>query len=225
MCIFGTAHYAAAEKDPFVDFDQKKLLNYELQIYDHTIAADESNNQKQVYGVLLIDAPPPVVWEVLKNWELMAELVSDVEYYKTISELKPIQKDSLGQSFIECKVSIPLFEFLFSLDVQFDASNFRQEWHLIKPEDVKIYNLIGIPVKNPTDTIKNIYGYMVAESFDDGKKTVYKLTMTIEFSTVLPEFVERYMVEQLLTEHLEGVKKRVESHGLYAPSTFFELPF
>jgi hypothetical protein len=118
-----------------------------------------------------------------------------------------------------------LFDFLFTLDVQFDESLYRQEWKLIKPEDVRIYNLIGIPVKEPTDTIKNIEGFMVAEPFESGKKTVYQFTLTIEFSTVLPEFVESYMVEKLLTEHLKGVKKRVESHGLYLPPSLFESPF
>jgi len=221
--LSGIVH--SEETEPGIVINREKLLAYELQVFDLSIATDANNNQKRIDGVLLIDAPPGEVWDVLKNWNLLAKLVSDVEYYKIVAELKPIQKKNIGQSFIECKVSIPLFDFLYTLDVQFDESRFRQDWHLIKPEDAKIYNLIGIQVKDPTDTIKNIEGFMVAEPFEDGKKTIYKFTSTIEFSTLLPEFVESYMVEKLLTEHMEGVKKRVESHGLYVPSTFFELPF
>jgi hypothetical protein len=223
LSLSGTVN--SAETGSKIVIDREKLLAYELQVFDNTLARDTKNNQKQIDGILLINAPPREVWEVLKNWGVLAEIVSDVEYYKIIAELKPIQKNIIGQSFIECKVSIPLFDFLYTLDVQFDESRFRQEWHLIKPEDAKIYNLIGIQVKDPTDTIKNIEGSMIAEPFENGKKTIYKFTSTIEFSTVLPEFVESYMVEKLLTEHMEGVKKRVESHGLYVPSSFFELPF
>ncbi len=223
LCLPGVA-YSGETESKFV-IDQNKLLAYELQVFDYTIARDEKNNQKQVYGILLIDASPKEVWEVIKDWKFMAELVPDVEYYNTIAALKPIQKNSIGQSFIECKVSIPLYDFLFTLDVQFDESRYRQEWQLIKPEDVRIYNLIGIPVKDPTDTIKNIEGFMIAEPFENGKKTVYQFSLMIEFSTVLPEFVESYMVEKLLTEHLNGVKKRVESHGLYLPPKLFEMPF
>lgn len=223
LCLPGAVY--SGETESKFKIDQRKLLAHELQTFEYTIAKDENNNHKQVFGVLLIDAPPSEVWEVIKDWKFMAELVPDVEYYKTIVELKPIQKNSIGQSFIECKVSIPLFDFLFTLDVQFDESLYRQEWHLIKPEDVRIYNLIGIPVKDPTDTIKNIEGFMIAEPFEHGKKTVYQFSLTIEFSTVLPEFVESYMVEKLLTQHLEGVKKRVESHGLYLPPSLFESPF
>jgi hypothetical protein len=223
LCLPG-AVYSGETESKFL-IDQNKLLAHELQIFDYTISKDEKNNQKQVYGILLIDASPKEVWEVIKEWKFMAELVPDVEYYKTIAALKPIQKNSIGQSFIECKVSIPLYDFLFTLDVQFDESRYRQEWQLIKPEDVRIYNLIGIPVKEPTDTIKNMEGFMIAEPFENGRKTAYQFSLTIEFSTVLPEFVESYMVEKLLTEHLNGVKKRVESHGLYLPPSLFETPF
>jgi hypothetical protein len=214
-----------SETKPLFQIDQEKLQAYEIQIFDCTIPKNDDSNLKQVDGFLLIDARPDEVWEVIKDWRSMADLVSDVEYYKTIVELKPIVPDEVGQLFIECKISIPLYDFLFTLDVQFDQSRFQEEWQLIKPEDVKIYSLIGIPVKNPTDTIKDIKGQMAAEPYANGEKTVYRFSMTTEFSTVLPEFVESYMVQKLLTEHLQGVKKKVESHGLYTPKSFFELPF
>lgn len=219
----GTAYPFDAK--PLSQIDQEKLCAYEVQIFDYTVPKDEDSNLKQVDGFLLIDATPAEVWEVIKDWYSMADLVSDVEYYKTIAELKPIMPNEIGQSFIECKISIPLYDFLFTLDVQFDQSRFQQEWQLIKPEDVKIYSLIGIPVKDPTDTLKDIKGQMAAEPYNNGKKTVYRFSMATEFSTVLPGFVETYMVQKLLTEHLEGVKKKVESHGLYTPKSFFELPF
>ncbi|MFH2063975.1 MAG: hypothetical protein ABIK15_02100 [Pseudomonadota bacterium] len=225
LFMFLTETACFAETKPQFTTDLNKLLTYEVQIFDCVVSKDENNNQKRVDGLLLIDAAPTEVWEVIKDWKSVAELIPDVEYYTTIAALKPIQKGTIGQSFIECKISIPLFDFLFTLDVEFDESRFRQEWQLIKPEDAKIYNLIGIPVKDTTDTIKNMEGFMVAEPFENGKKTVYHFSLTIEFSTVLPEFVESYMIEKLLTDHLKGVKKQVESHGLYAPSRFLKLPF
>jgi hypothetical protein len=224
ILLSGTA-YAAEIKIPGVVIDRKKLLNYELQVFEKSLPSNDDSNHKRVVGIILIDAPPKEVWKVLKDWKLMGELVSDVEYYKIIAELKPIKKGLIGQAFIECSVSLPLFDFQYTLDVLFDESRFRQDWRLIKPEEARIYNMIGFNVKEPTDTIKGIEGFMVAEPFQKGKKTIYKFTSTVRFSTILPAFVENYVIEKALTEHMEGVKKRVESHGLYVPPKFFDFPF
>lgn len=224
MILSGTA-YSAEIKIPGIVIDREKLLAYELQVFEQTLSSNDFTNHKRIVGILLIDATPKEVWQVLKDWKLMGELVSEVEYHKIIAELKPIKKGLIGQSFIECKVSIPLFDFQYTLDVLFDESRFRQDWQLIKPEEVRIYNMIGINVKEPTDTIQNIEGFMIAEPFQNGRKTIYKFTSTVRFSTLLPRFVENYMIEKALTEHMVGVKKRVESHGLYVPPKFFDLPF
>jgi len=224
IILSGTA-YSAEIKIPGIVIDRQKLLAYELQVFEQTLSRSSFINHKRIVGILLIDAPPKEVWKVLRDWKLMGELVSDVEYHKIIAELKPIKKGLIGQAFIECSVSIPLFDFRYTLDVLFDESRFRQDWRLIKPEEVRIYNMIGIKVKEPTDTIQNIEGFMIAEPFQKGRKTIYKFTSTVKFSTMLPEFVENYMIEKALTEHMEGVKKHVESHGLYAPPKFFDLTF
>jgi len=224
ITLYGTA-YSAEIKIPGIVIDRKKLLANELQIFEQTLSSNSFTNHKRITGILLIDAPPKEVWKVLKDWKLMGELVSDVEYHKIIAELKPIKKGLIGQAFIECSVSIPLFDFLYTLDVLFDESRFKQDWRLIKPEEVKIFNMIGIKVKEPTDTIQNIEGFLIAEPFQNGQKTIYKFTSTVKFSTILPDFVENYMIEKALTEHMEGVKKHVESHGLYVPTKFFDLSF
>ncbi len=224
IILSGTA-YSAEITIPGIVIDREKLLAYELQVFVQTLSSNDFTNHKRIVGVLLIDAPPKEVWQVIKDWKLMGELVSEVEYHKIIAELKPIKKGVIGQSFIECSVSIPLFDFQYTLDVLFDESRFRQDWQLIKPEEVRIYNMIGINVKEPTDTIQNIEGFMIAEPFQNGRKTIYKFTSTVQFSTLLPRFVENYMIEKALTEHMEGVKKRVESHGLYVRPKFFDLPF
>jgi predicted ATP-dependent Lon-type protease len=224
IILSGTAN-SAEIKIPDIVIDREKLLANELQIFEQTLPSNDFVNHKRIVGILLIDAPPKEVWKVLKDWKLMGELMSDVEYHKVIAELKPIKKGLIGQSFIECSVSIPLFDFQYTLDVLFDESRFRQDWRLIKPEEVRIYNMIGIKVKEPTDTIQNIKGFMIAEPFQNGRKTIYKFISTVKFSTILPEFVENYMIEKALTEHMEGIKKCVESHGLYVPPKFFDLPF
>jgi len=224
IMLYGTA-YSAEIKIPGIVIDREKLLAYELQIFRQSLYSNNFINHKRITGILLIDAPPEEVWKVLKDWKLIGELIPDVEYHKIIAELKPIKKGVIGQAFIECSVSIPLFNFLYTLDVSFDEARFRQDWQLIKPEEVKIYNMIGIKVKEPTDTIQNIEGFLIAEPFQNGRKTIYKFTSTVKFSTMLPEFVENYMIEKALTEHMTGVKKRVESHGLYVPQKFSDLPF
>ncbi|MBW1892878.1 MAG: hypothetical protein JRI91_04180 [Deltaproteobacteria bacterium] len=220
LCLSCSALYWAAmcwAEPGKLDFpvDEKKMLEGELQIFERSIERGGGKKKKHIAGVILINASPEEVWNVLNDWESMDEFVPDLEYYKVISESRQYERDGIGQVFIEGKLNIPLFDFIYNLDVVSDKSCFLQKWRLMTPEEVEIIRLVGFDIRKSTDGIDEITGYGLVQPADNGQKSIYTYSTVIEFSMPLPEFVENYICRNALTGFIEGVKKRVESHGLY----------
>ncbi len=201
--------------------DEKKMLEGELQLFERSIEGGEGKKKRHIAGVILINALPEEVWNVLNDWESMDEFVPDLEYYKVITERR---RDGIGQLFLEGKLNIPLFNFIYNLDVVSDKSRFLQEWRLMTPEEVEIIRLVGFDIRESTDGIDEITGYGLVQPTDNGQKSIYTYSTVIEFSMPLPEFVENYISRNALIGFVEGVKKRVESHGLYIKDSSILFP-
>ena len=77
--------------------DENKILEGELQIFERSIGGKGEGKKRQIAGVILINASPEEVWDVLNDWESMDEFVPDLEYYKVISEVRQYEQESIGQ--------------------------------------------------------------------------------------------------------------------------------
>ncbi|MFZ5569045.1 MAG: hypothetical protein ACOZF0_01480 [Thermodesulfobacteriota bacterium] len=218
--VMGPAASLAAQ-DPF-DFpvDSEKLKTGEPQLFQRAYPPQGHNKKKQIAGIILINAGPDDVWEVATEWDELGRFVPDVEYYKTILVLEPAGNGRIGKSFIEGKLDVPLFNIQYTLDVMFDQSGLRQEWRLMTPEEINIYNLIGIQLKRSSSGIESIEGASWIRPADGGRKVVYIYLSTVEYSMILPEFLEEYLSRNALAGYLEGIKKRVESQGVYVKQPF-----
>jgi polyketide cyclase/dehydrase/lipid transport protein len=214
-----------AELDKF-DFpvEDKKLWKGELQIFERRLEGAGDKKKRHIAGIILIDASTDEVWEVVNNWESMSEFVPDLEYYRVITEGQGNKQDGLHQLFVEGKLNIPLFNFVYNLGVVSDKSRLVQRWRLMTPEEIEIIRLVGVDIKKSTDGIEEIKGYAHVESVDNGRKSIYTYSTTIEFSMPLPEFVENYICRNALSGFMKGIKKRAESHGLYIKDSFSLFP-
>ncbi len=205
-----------AVQEPFdYPVDESKLKSGELQLFQKKYPTSGISKKRQIAGIIVIDAGPDRVWEIMKDWDEFGQFVPDVDYYKTMLVLEPIGNGRIGKSFIEGKLDIPLFSIQYTLDVIFDQSHLRQEWRMMTPEEINIYNLIGINLKPSSSGIENIEGMALIKPYDNGNKAIYMYVSTVEYTMPLPEFLEEYLAKDALAGYMEGVKKRVESQGLY----------
>lgn len=204
--------------------DEKKLWAGELQIFEQRMDGAGDKKKRHIAGIILIDASTDEVWKVLNDWEAMSEFVPDLEYYRIITEEKRYDQDDLSQIFVEGKLNIPLFNFVYNLGVVSDKKRLLQKWRLMTPEEIEIIKLVGVDINESTDGIEEVKGYAYVEAVDNGRKTICTYSTVIEFSMPLPEFVENYVCRNSLSGFMEGIKKRAESHGLYIKESFSLFP-
>jgi hypothetical protein len=204
--------------------DENQLRKGELQIFELRLEGEGDKKKRHIAGIIQIDASPDDVWEVLNDWESMNEFVPDLEYYRIISEQEPSRQDGTRQLFIEGKLNIPFFNFVYNLGVASDKGRMVQEWRLMTHEEIEIIRLVGVDIRESTDGIEEIKGFAYVESADNGRTSIYAYSTIIEFSMPLPEFVENYICKNALSGFMEGVKKRSESHGLYIKDSFSLFP-
>lgn len=200
--------------------DKTKMMQGEPQIFERHMTGEGKKKKRRIAGIVLINASPDEVWHVMNDWKSMDQFVPDLDYYRVISEGKRHENENMSQLFVEGRLNIPLFNFIYNLDVVSDKSRFLQTWRLMTPEEVEIIRLVGVEVKDSTDGIEEIDGYACLEPVDNGRKSIYTYSTVIEFSMPVPEFVENYICRNALAGFMEGVKKRAESHGLYIKDSF-----
>jgi hypothetical protein len=191
--------------------DKAKLESGDLQTFVHSYKVDGNRLKKRVVGVLLINAAPAVVWGVLKDWDAMGAFVPNLEYYKTVHVLRPIQAGSVGESCIEGKLRSGFITIFYTLNVVFNEPGLRQEWRLVSDAEVDAYAAKGVKMAKASSGLKNIEGFEYIESYGDGSKTIYYYAPIVETSGPVPAFVERSLAKASLKGYMEGVRKKVES--------------
>lgn len=208
MALAVCAHGAEPQKVNF-NIDKAKLESGILQVFEENYVVAGKGQKKRAVGVILINAPPARVWEVLENWDVMGEFVPSLSYYKTVHVIKPIGKGGIGESLIEGKLRLPPIR--YTLDVKFDEVNLRQDWRLVTEKEISFYNEKQEILKKNSSLVKSIEGYGYLESYNKGLQTVYTYAPIIETSGPVPDFIERALTKNTLSGYVTAVKKRVES--------------
>jgi hypothetical protein len=208
MALAVCAYGAEPQKLKF-NIDKAKLESGILQMFEDNYVVEGKGQKKRAVGVILINAPPERVWEVLENWDVMGEFVPGLSYYKTVHVIKPIGKGSIGESFIEGKLSFPPIR--YTLNVKFDKVNLRQDWRLVTEKEISSYNEKQEILKKNSSMVKSIEGYEYLEPYNNGLQTVYTYAPIIETSGPVPNFIERALTKNTLSGYVTAVKKRVES--------------
>ena len=204
VCTYG----AEPQKVNF-NIDKAKLESGILQVFEENYVVEGKGQKKRAVGVILINAPPERVWEVLENWDVMGEFVPGLSYYKTVHVIKPIGKGGIGESLIEGKLSFPPIR--YTLDVTFDKVNLRQDWRLVTGKEISSYNEKQEFLKKNSSMVKSIEGYEYLEPYNNRLQTVYTYAPIIETSGPVPNFIDRALAKNTLSGYVMAVKKRVES--------------
>lgn len=198
-----------------IKIDKAKLEAGKLQTFTVEMKVEGEGKKKRGIGVLLINSTPENTWKYLCDWNSMGQFVPGLEYYKTVSVIKPVEPGESGEVLFEGKLKFPVLTVIYTLDVKFDGKNMRQEWSLVSQRQVDEYQKKGIKIIRATSGLKNVEGFEYIEPYDNGKKTVYYYAPIVETSVPVPGFAERFMTKSTLPGYMEGVKKRVESNGTY----------
>ena len=207
--VFAVWAYGAEPKKVNFNIDKAKLESGNLQVFEDNYVVEGKGQKKRAVGVILINASPAKVWEVLENWDVMGEFVPGLSYYKTVHLIKPIGKGDVGESLIEGKLSFPPIR--YTLDVTFDKVNLRQDWRLVTEKEIVSYNEKQEVLKKNSGMLKSIEGYEYLEPYNNGLQTVYTYAPIIETSGPVPNFIDRALTKNTLSGYVKAIKKRVES--------------
>ena len=100
LFFFAALAYGAEPQKVNFNIDKVKLESGNLQVFEENYVVEGKGQKKRAVGVILINAPPAKVWDVLENWDVMGEFVPGLSYYKTVHVVKPMSKDTGGESLI-----------------------------------------------------------------------------------------------------------------------------
>jgi hypothetical protein len=209
LMVLAVWAYGAEPQKVKFNFDKAKLEAGILQVFEENYVLESKGQKKRAVGVILINAPPAKVWEVLENWDVMGGFVPGLSYYKTVHVIKPIGKGDVGESLIEGKLSFPPIR--YTLDVTFDKTNLRQDWRLVTEKEIASYNEKHEVLKKNSSMIKNIEGYECLEPYNNGLQTVYTYAPIIETSGPVPNFIDKALTKNTLSGYVKAIKKRLES--------------
>ncbi len=193
------------------NIDMEKIKTGELQIYFEDYAVEGKGKKKRVIGIMLINAPPEIVWHSLKDWEAMGDYVPGLDYYKVIHVISKFDNGETQESLIEGKLKIPLISLFYTMYVKYLPSDLRVEWHLVNEKEIEDYNKKNIKVKDNTFGIKSVEGYSHLQPIENNTKTIYFYSPILESSIPVPQFIEQYLTKKILTGYLNTARKYAES--------------
>jgi len=211
MLLAAPANSLNAQVQKFnYQLDEKKLLAGEIQTFEKEYKVEGKGIKKRVVGVMILNASPSKVWQVLLDWDAMGKYVPNLEYNKTIHVfVPPASKDKIGNSLIESQLKVIYLTIDYTLDVKFDYANQRQDWTLVTDGQVEKFNQQKIPVKKAMRGLKNIEGFEYIEPYKDGAKTIYYYAPIVETSIPMPDFIQNALAKTTLNGYMEGIRKMV----------------
>jgi hypothetical protein len=209
LFLAAPANYLNAQPEKFnYKLDEKKLLSGGIQTFEQEYQTAGQGIKKRVVGVMILNAPPDKVWQVLLDWDSMGPYVDNLEYNKTIHVFTPVaSKDQLGHSLIESRLKVLYLTIDYTLDVKFDNVNFRQDWDLVSDQQAAEYNKQKIPVKEAMGGLKDVEGFEYIEPYGDGSKTVYYYAPIVETAVPMPGFLQTALSKTTLNGYMEGIRK------------------
>ena len=209
IMLIAVMAYGADPQKLKLKIDKTKLEAGQLQTFEENYNVEGKGQKRRAIGVILINASLEKVWSVLENWDVMGEYAPGLSYYKTVYVIKPLGKDTVGESLIEGKLSFP--PIIYTLDVVFDKTNLRQDWRLVTEKEMASYNEKKEIVKKNSGMLRSIEGYEYLESYNNGQQTVYTYAPIIETAGAVPAFIDKALTKNTLSGYVKAIKKRVES--------------
>lgn len=190
--------------------DKTLLENEEIQTFEKTFTHSEDEGETRgIMGVILVNAPYEVLWQVISDWEAQGDFVPGLEYFK-VKHVFPNGSDNEWRSLVEGQLDIPFVSFRYTLDANFNKNEGTMLWSMLKPDDIQAYQAQKVDVrKSDEDRLKNIEGFGQIQSYND-IQTVYYYAPIVEVSIPIPGFVEDIISRISLSRYLEAIKEKAE---------------
>ena len=190
--------------------DRKTLAREEIQTFEETFPSQGKGETKGVMGVLLINAPYDIVWDVISDWEAQGDYVPGLEYFK-VKHLFPGASESVWHSLVEGQLDIPFVDFRYTLDARFNKEQGIMLWNLLQQEDIERFKQEKVDVRiSDEKSLKNIEGFGQIEAYND-YQTIYYYAPIVEVSAPVPGFVEDIISKVSLNRYLHAIKNRAEA--------------
>ncbi len=211
--LIATTGPASADPEKIeCNLDEQKLAAGDIQTFINEYKTDGKGIKKRAVGVVLLNAPPDTVWEVLEDWSGIADSLPALDYAKPVHVSKSnVDDHEISISLIVSRLKVLFLNIDYSLEVKMDKTNYRQDWLLITGDQVEMYNKKNIPIKKPAMGLKNIEGFEYIEPYADGTKTIYYYAPIIETSIPIPTFIEIALQKKILTDYMKVIRKKVNT--------------
>ena len=212
FCLFAVVSFSHAAEWNINEItpDRKTLAREEIQTFEKTFSHQDEGETKGVMGVLLINAPYDIVWDVISDWEAQGDFVPGLEYFK-VRHLFPGGTESTWHSLVEGQLDIPFVDFRYTLDARFDKDKGTMNWNLLQAQDIERFRQEQVDVRITDEkSLKNIEGFGQIEAYND-YQTIYYYAPIVEVNAQVPGFVEDIISKVSLNRYLHAIKARAET--------------
>ncbi len=196
-----------------IRYDKGLLEQGCLQVFTYKYESEKGGEGKRVVGIMLINAPPERVWQVLEDWDEIGKHMPSLEYYRTKHVVEPVTSGEKRVSYIEGKLKIAFLKIFYTVRVTFDENEFRQEWRLVGVDEIDRLKQRDILLTPSHTLLEDIRGFEYIEPYGGGSQTVYYYAPIVEVSMPIPAWIERRLSESCLNEYMEGVKRKAEENN------------
>lgn len=172
--------------------DVTRMEQGEVVVKRETYATAESKSAARLWAYCIVDRPPDATWAVMRHYEKFSEFMPRLEKVQVRERAPDAMK-------VTETVGIPLGTVTYTVDLTFDSARRRIRWALDKslPHDI-------------ADTVGTweflLYG---------GGRTLVRYTSFVASGTLVPKFLENYLVAKSLPKVLSNMRRRVESGGTW----------
>jgi len=206
------------------DFSQLNMDDYninkanlekgDIQLFYKNFKDNNSGEKKQITGIILINAPVNLVWNLISDWDSMGEYVPCLKYYKTLYQVEYDKHNSIKRSIIEgyIKIPLPFINKKINLFVNFYEGSQSISWKLLTDEQKYYYKNKGIKIKRSNKYLKKMEGFTrINQYYDNNNQTIFYYVLKIEISVPVPFFVKKFLYETSLKGFMQSIKIRSEN--------------
>jgi len=165
----------------------------EVVVKTHTYATGgDDKRAARAIAYCLINKPPDAVWAVMLNYHQFNEFMPRLEKVQVLEKTKNTMK-------VTQTVRVPLGVIRYTLDLIFKPAQRTVSWVLDKSR---------------SHDIADTFGAWEFLPYSQGK-TVLRYTTTVDSGTVVPRFLEDFLIKNDLPEVLLSMRRRTESDGTW----------
>lgn len=176
--------------------DVTRMEQGEVVVKRQTYATAESKSAARLWAYCIVDRPPDATWALMRHYEKFSEFMPQLEKVQ-VREHAP---DAMPEAMkVTETLGILLGTITYTVDLKFDPARRMISWALDKSLPHDIVDTVGT-----WEFLR--YG---------GGRTLVRYTSFVASGTLVPKFLENYLLVKSLPKLLSNMRRRVESGGTW----------